>query len=215
MIYTNTFWWYITIILAFNFSFPNRTFHLNKAVANNYRQNHTKEQTTFAVREKLTRTPQIFIVDNYAVWIAWKMDDLDEILQNVFSMKKNCNLPSRQLNWSYFNEVPSAFKDDWVDVEPVRFFSRACSMIQEENQRVLYLTYTLYKEKQMVHWLQYFAKNRLMQSCYVVAWHPIRVVVHTVGPRIKRKEGGGWFFKRTVGYWSMWLYSFGRLIGQV
>ena len=57
------------------------------------------------------------------------MDDLDEILQNVFSMNKNCNLPSRQLNWSYFNEVPSAFKDDWVDAEPVRFFSRACSMI--------------------------------------------------------------------------------------
>ena len=28
-----------------------------------------------------------------------------------------------------------------------------------------------------------------MQSCYAVAWHPIRVVMHTVGPRIKRKGG--------------------------
>lgn len=50
--------------------------------------------------------------------------------------------------------------------------------------------YTLYKEKQMVHWLQYFAKNRLMQSCYVVAWHPIRVhvVVHS-WPTQKGGEG--------------------------
>ena len=31
----------------------------------------------------------------------------------------------------------------------------------------------------------------------------------------ERGGGGGWFFKRTAGYWSMWLYSFGRLIGQV
>lgn len=34
-----------------------------------------------------------------------------------------------------------------------------------------------------------------MQSCYVVAWHPIRVV-HIVGPRIKRKgEGRGLIFQ--------------------
>lgn len=211
MIYTNTFWWYITIILTFNFSFPNRTFHFNKAVANNYIQNPAKEQTTFAVREKLTRTPQIFIVDNYAVWIGWKMDDLDEILQNVFSMKKNCNLPSRQLNWSYFNEVPSTFKDDWVNVEPVRFFSRACSMIQQENQRA-FIPCTR-KNK----WCTDYNTLLKIDWCKVVAWSlGIRFVSWcTVGPRIKRKGGGGWFFKRTVGYWSMWLYSFGRLIGQV
>lgn len=212
MIYTNTFWWYITIILTFKFSLPNRTFHFNKAVANNYRQNPAKEQTTFAVREKLTRTPQISIVDNYAVWIGRKMNDLDEILQNVFSMKKNCNLPSRQLKWSYFNEVPSAFKDDWVDVEPVRFFSRACCMIQQENQRV-FIPCTR-KNKCCTDY------NTLLKIdwCKVVTWslgHPIRVVVHSGPTQEKKVGGGGWFFKRTVGYWSMWLYSFGRLIGQV
>ena len=57
------------------------------------------------------------------------MDDLDEILQNIFSMKKNCILPSRQLSLSYCNEIPLEFKDDWVECEPVRFFSRAFSMI--------------------------------------------------------------------------------------
>jgi len=57
--------------------------------------------------------------------------------------------------------------------------------------------YTLYKEKQMVHWLQYFAKNRLMQSCYVVAWHPIRVVVHS-GPTQEMKGGEGVDFSNVL-----------------
>ena len=30
-----------------------------------------------------------------------------------------------------------------------------------------------------------------MQSCYVVAWHPIRVVVHTVAWAHALKERGG------------------------
>lgn len=37
-----------------------------------------------------------------------------------------------------------------------------------------------------------------MQSCYVVAWHPIRVVVHTVGPRIKRNGGEGVDFSNVL-----------------
>lgn len=191
MIYTNTFWWYITIILTFNFSLPNRTFHFNKAVANNYRQNPAKEQTTFAVQEKLTRIPQIFIVDNCAVWIGWKMDDLDEILQNVLSMKKNCYLLSRQLNWSYRSEVPLAFKDDWVDVEPVRFFSRACSMIQQENQRV-FIPCTR-KNK----WCTDYNTLLKIDWCKVVTWSlGIRFVSWcTVSPRTKRNGGRGLIFQ--------------------